>query len=822
MHRPNSPVIAHPGQPTLRQCPSLPSSRLLLALACSLTLQQLPGVAMAAETASAQQQVQQHFEIAAGPLAAALRSLSSSANLLLSFTAEQTADKVTQGIQGHFTAPQALTALLAGTGLQAVQVQAGGYVLRPTPQDSINAATPTELPAMTISSHASRYQSSVPVSSATRSDADPLDVPQTVDTVPAAVLRDRGARSIKEALAYTPGVTSSTGEGIREQFIIRGFSAIADTYVDGMRNGGNTFRDTFNLEQIEVVKGPSGVLYGRGSAGGLINLVSKRPHQEAQTDLAASLGSYDARRLTLDINQPLHETVQVRINAMADEGNSYRDDVWYKKHGLALASTLYVNDDVTLDLRAQHLADERVFDAGIPGINGKPADVSRSTYYGSASPGDNDSGTSADSSFQADLKVALSDSLQLRNTLSYNTLDLERNQTTISRLLLNSATPKVRLSRSNFDSQQTDLANKLELSKQLDWLGIQHELMVGAEYAIEERDTLSLGGDLPAAYNLSVYNPQLRIVPRYGASVRRDGIYETHTAGYYVQDLMRFNEHWVMLLGVREDKLERDFDNRVGSDYSRQDDYRSPRAGLVYQPNDWSSYYLSSSRSYQPGSATGVIDPGNAIQPPEITTSYEMGSKLRLNDGALELGLSLFQIIKENVPTRDPSDPNGPFLYVGEITAEGVELSALGDLGHGLSLQGGITYLDARVTQSNNTTAAAITPTPAATPLEGKRAASAPRLSATLWGVKELGSGWRTGLGVRHQADSFASTTNAVTLPAYTVLDAGLFNERGPWAFAVNARNLANKTYYESATNDLGILPGEPRSLQFSANYRFE
>src|SRR3989344_4031238 len=314
--------------------------------------------------------------------------------------------------------------------------------------------------------------------------------------------------------------------------------------------------------------------------------------------------------------------------------------------------------------------------------------------------------------------------------------------------------------------------------------------MLGAEYAIEERDTLSRGGDLPAAYNLSVYNPVLKTVPYSAASVRRDGIYETHTAGYYIQDLMRFNEHWVMLLGLREDQLERDFDNRVGSDYSRDDDYRSPRAGLVYQPNDWSSYYLSASRSYQPGSATGVIDPGNAIQPPEITTSYELGSKLRLN--------------------------------VGEITAEGVELSALGDLGHGLSLQGGLTYLDARVTQSNNTTAPAITPTQPATPLEGKRAANAPRFSATLWGVKELGNGWRVGLGVRHQGDSFASTTNAVTLPAFTVLDAGLFHERGPWAFALNARNLGNKTYFESATNDLGILPGEPRSLQFSTSYRFE
>ena len=214
MHRANRPVTLQ--RQTTHTLQQRPSGRLLLALACSLALQQLPGVAMAAETAAAQQQAQHTFAIAAGPLAPALRNLSSSANLLLSFTAEQTADKVTAGIQGNFTVPEALTALLTGTGLQALQVEDGGYVLRPAPVNSGRAAAHTELPAMTISGKVSRYQSSVPVSSATRSNADSLDVPQTVDAVPAAVLRDRGARSIKEALAYTPGVTSSTGEGIRE------------------------------------------------------------------------------------------------------------------------------------------------------------------------------------------------------------------------------------------------------------------------------------------------------------------------------------------------------------------------------------------------------------------------------------------------------------------------------------------------------------------------------------------------------------------------------------------------------------------------------
>jgi catecholate siderophore receptor len=760
------------------------------------------------------------YSIPAGPLAATLNRFAEEAETLLTAPGQITQSKTSQGLNGRYSVQAGFAALLAGTGLEAFRQGDGSFGLKPVmPVDKRGDAT---LPTITVTDNAdpSSYRNLLPVSAATRTPIALRDLPQTVDVVPQASLRDRGAASLKEALIYTPGVTTSTGEGIREQFLIRGFSAISDTYIDGMRDGGNIFRDTYNLEQIEVVKGPAGVLLGRGSAGGLINMVTKRPSATPRSEASVSVGSNDTRRSTVDLNQPVSENLMFRINAMAENADSFRDEVWSKKRGLSVASTLKISPSTLLDLRFQNATDERVFDAGIPGINGKPAEVSRSTYYGAKNPGQNDRGTSEENSFSADLNMQLTDSLQLRNTLSYRELEMERRQTTISRLILNTAQPTLALSRSNFSSKQNDLANKFELIATGHWAGIRHELMIGTEISSEKRDTLSRGGDLSTAYNINVYNPVLKNLPWEGASIRRDGIYNTTTKSLYLQDLLRFNENWVTLVGLRRDWLERDFENRVGANYARNDSFLSPRIGVVYQPNKVLSYYASATRSYQPGSATGVIDPGNSIQPPEIATNYEIGSKIAFADGKFQLGTSLFQLVKENVPTRDPSDATQN-IYVGEVTAKGVELSAFGDLGYGFSLQGGITYTDAVVTKSNNTTAPAVTPSVAATPLEGKRAANSPRFTANLWSVKRLDAEWRVGLGLRHSAESYASTTNAIVLPAYLLFDAGAFYDSGRWSVALSLRNLTNRLYYESSTNDLGILPGASRNFLMTARYAF-
>lgn len=827
----------------------LPQAVLMACLAMSAAV---PVHAQVSQTMPAAQPLGPvQVQISADSLDQVLNRFAAAAGVMLTIDGALTAGKRSEGLRGSFDVKSGLAAILAGSGLEAVQQAAGGYMLRASaPRNSADnradnpavspavspaparayAAAETALPTVSVVAFADAgsYSAGVPVSSATRSPVAVMDLPQTVDVVSEASIRDRGASSIKDALAYTPGVTTSTGEGIREQFVIRGFSAIADTYVDGMRDGGNTFRDTFNLEQVEVVKGPAGVLYGRGSAGGLINLVTKRPLATAQTEVAATVGSHDARRLTLDLNRPVTDDVLLRVNAMVDEAESFRSGVWSSRRGLSLASTVKFSDAATLDLRAQHVRDKRVFDAGIPGLNGRPADVPVSTYYGALDPGNNDSGTSEDTALSADLSVDLGADLKLRNTLSYRTLDLVRLQSTIDRLILTTASPTLRLARSNFSSQQQDLSNKLELIAKRPWLGVQHEFLVGTEFAREKRDTLTRGGALAGSYDIGVFNPVLRVLPAQGATVRRDGIYDTDTVSLYLQDLIRFNERWVALAGLRKDWLERDFRNRAGPAYARKDDFLSPRLGVVYQPSSQASsqaspqasHYASVTKSYQPGSATGVIDPGNAIQPPEISTNYEVGSKFSFKEGRLQLGVSLFQLVKANVPTRDPSDSTAT-LYVGEVTAKGLELTAVGNLGNGLSVQGGLTWLDAVVTRSSNTTAPAITPTPAATALEGKRAANSPKFSATLWGMQRFDARWRGGVGVRHQAKSYASTTNAVELPSYTVLDAGLFHEHGPWSFDLNVRNLTDRRYYESSTNDLGILPAAPRSFQFTARYLF-
>lgn len=789
---------------------------ILFGLAINSTFPQL---VLAEETTSSNAEV--FFSIERGDLGKALEQFASQTGLNLSYEPRLISGKTTAGIQGEYLTPEALNHLIRGTGLTSVSTSTG-FKIQSRPEQTSSM----QMPSITITADAieNSYQPSVRLNTATRSSASVFETPQAIDVVSATSILDRGADSLTSALDYTPGVTTSTGEGTREQFIIRGFSAISDTYVDGMRDAGLYFRDTFNLEQIQVVKGPAGVLYGRGSAGGMINLVSKRATDEEFAHFDASYGSYNSRRITADLNMPVTDNIHVRVNAMREDADSFRSDVDSEKRGLAIATALHFSPDTSLDLQLLYSRDKRVLDAGIPGLNGKPADVDISTYYGAADAEEADRGTSEEKSLTAEFNTALTDTLKLRNTFRYREYDLDRKQTIVDRLLLNTSEPSLRLARSNFMQQQKDYSNKLELISTHEWAGITHEIMFGGEYMYEDRDALSRGGNLSSAYDITVYDPVLNPVPAEGASIRRDAVYQTTTKSLYIQDLIRFNEQWSLLAGIRKDWLERDFDDLDPRDRDvlSENSFNSPRLGLVYQHNDWLSFYASASKSYQPGGDTGVLAPGDEINPPEISTNYEVGSKFSLNDGAAIVTVSVFELTKENVPTRDRSISNSPTLYIGEVTAKGIEISATGEVGHGFSLQGGVTYTDAEVTSSNDTTAARVTPTPERTPLKGKKLDNTPNVTAKLWGIKRLNQNWRVGLGVRYESEAYAdTTTNDIKLPSFTVFDSGIYYSNGQWNASLLINNITDKKFYESATNDRSILPGTPRTALLNVGYSF-
>ncbi len=239
------------------------------------------------------------------------------------------------------------------------------------------------LPSVTIKSSADAGYSPAASSTATKGSAALRDIPQSVNVIPGQLLQDQGARSIENALRNVPGVTMSHGDGQRDQVFIRGFSAIADQFVDGIRDDALYFRDLSNIERIEVLKGPSAVLYGRGSSGGLINRITKKPvFGETFGEATLNLGTYNLRRVSADINAPLGETAAFRLNVAKENSGSYRDQQFLNRYAIAPSVAFKLGNNTKLLLQYTHAKDKRVTDFGIPALNGRPVDVPASRYYG--------------------------------------------------------------------------------------------------------------------------------------------------------------------------------------------------------------------------------------------------------------------------------------------------------------------------------------------------------------------------------------------------------------------------------------------------------
>ena len=250
---------------------------------------------------------------------------------------------------------------------------------------SAQLAHSQSLPPVTVKSSTDTGYSPATSSTATKGSAPLRDIPQSVNVIPQQLIKDQAARSMEDALKNVPGVGLSHGDGQRDQVVIRGFSAIADQFVDGLRDDALYFRDLSNIERIEVLKGPSAVLYGRGSSGGLINRVTKKPiFGETRGDVTLNLGSYSLKRISTDINLPLGEAAAFRLNVAKEDSGSYRDQQFIDRYSIAPSVALNISADTQLLLQYTNAKDQRVTDFGIPALNGKPVDVPASTYYGSS------------------------------------------------------------------------------------------------------------------------------------------------------------------------------------------------------------------------------------------------------------------------------------------------------------------------------------------------------------------------------------------------------------------------------------------------------
>lgn len=663
---------------------------------------------------------------------------------------------------------------------------------------------------------------------ATKSNAPLRDVPQTVNVIPQQLIQDQAARSMQDVLRNVPGVGMSSGDGQRDQVTIRGFSAISDQFIDGVRDDSLYFRDLSNIDRIEVLKGPAAVLYGRGSSGGLINRVSKKPQAGSFGEVTLNLGSNKLKRTSFDVNRETNEQLALRVTGAYEDSASYRDQGFIQRSSIAPALLIKWSDATKLLLQGEFAKDKRITDFGIPSFNGRPVSVPGSTYYGSGMARRDDTTATEVYSGTAVLDHRFNEELSVRNASRYYHYDLNRNNT-LPGGTVDTVTQTVGRNRGEIRRQEDGYFNQTDFIFKNAVGGFKQEWLFGLELGQQNKDAQFASQSNIDRVN--IFNPGGKIAPPISDAVRNgDAAIASHNVvkvlGVYAQDQISLLPELKALLGIRYDTFIQDsvFARKLAA-LARTDKAWSPRAGLVWQPSETTSYYVSYSKSFQPSAESFGLAANNADNKPEVTENREVGSKLDFLEGALSVNASVFNLVRSDVKTSDPSNPS-VLINVGEQRTNGVELTTNGRLSQDWDVSAGYAYLDGRFTKTNNFVLAPQTAFPTTVAkiyLQGNRPSLTPKHSGFVWVNKKLGGGFSVGGGVNYSDDRFASPSNAVVLPAYLTADLALYYRSKKFDLAINLKNATDKKYIVSGHggNDNLMTPGAPREIALGLSYKY-
>ncbi|MEZ9882757.1 TonB-dependent receptor [Vibrio splendidus] len=627
--------------------------------------------------------------------------------------------------------------------------------------------------------------------SGTKTDVEWLDVPQAVSVVTKTEMEDRGAVRLVDALDGVAGVNNTLGEGSRDQFVIRGFDALNDMYRDGMRDDGTlqSYRSLANIERVEVVKGPAGALYGRGSAGGIINLVTKRANGDNFTHVNGSVGSNNLFVGQVDSSMALSDKVSGRINVESRQSDSYVDHVDSNDFFIAPTIRVLPADGHTIDLDVEYAHQELVPYRGVPSKNGKPVDVSESTFYG----GTNDYQESDSIRVGVNYEWLLNSEWAWTNRAAYNHIELEQKGTRQDKMAVTGNEVKQTVNNLGYDPRTTTT-----LQSELIWETGSNQMMIGADYNQVNIDLISAlvrDQDLPPK---DIYNPVAGPTPNPGFKPSRDNT--TTTTGIYIQDVYTFGD--LSVIGnVRYDSMELEQQKAGSAKENLDDDKVSYRGGLVYRINDDMSVYASLARSWQLPYSGIYINPKLA----EFfhTDLKEIGAKAYLLDNALMLNAAVFQIDQEQPETNIDGD------VVNKIEArhQGIELEARGQFTEQWDISVGYSYLDAENKET------------------GKKPNDVSDHLFSLWSTYQLDDNWRLGGGVKYVGDRYAGNDEAVALGDYTTVDLMAAYTTGRHKVQANAYNVLNEEYILGATNGTSgtnqIGYGAPAEFMLSYGYQF-
>jgi catecholate siderophore receptor len=678
-------------------------------------------------------------------------------------------------------------------------------------------AADTALPQVNVQDHTERADGPVTGYRATRSatftktDTPLKEVPASVSVVPAELMKDQAMQSLADVIRYVPGATAHQGEGNRDQFILRGISTSADLYVDGIRDDAQVFRDLYNLERVEVLKGTGGMIFGRGGAGGVLNRVTKKPVFGHVGEASVSLGSYSQLRGTVDLGGKLSDTAAWRLNAMAENGDSFRNGFDMKRYAVNPTVTLVPGAQTSLTLGVEYLRDERTADRGVPALNGKPISGDPGTFFGNANQ------SNAHSYVEGAYAILDHDfgSVQLKNNFRVTHYDKYYQNVYADNANTSSVIGgNLKLAAYNNANQRTNIFNQTDLTTKLTAGGFEHTLLAGLELGHQDSTNKRNTGFFGAATLVTVPSgtPFATATSFRANGTDANNNVKADIVGVYLQDQIALSKEWKLLAGLRYDYFKATFDDRRTTtpaiDLERTDREFSPRAGLIWSPNAASTYYASYSYSFLPSAEVLGLAANTAGLDPEKAKNYELGARWDLRPN-LTLSTALFRLDRDNVRN---SDGAGGLVLSGQQRTQGVEVGLQGDITRNWQVYAGYANLDSRITKA--TTAAGNL---------GHRPQLVPQNMLSVWNRYNVGNGWGAGLGVVYQGSSFTNADNAVQLPAFTRADGAIYYAfaDGKTRLALNVENLFDKKYFPTADGNNNISPGAPRNARLTVSTSF-
>ena len=655
---------------------------------------------------------------------------------------------------------------------------------------------------------ASGYQTDV-TGSATKTLTALRDIPQSITVVTSEQIKDQLMQSVGDVARYTPGLSVHQGENNRDQIIFRGQSSSADFFLNGVRDDAQYYRDLYNLERLEVLKGPNAMIFGRGGGGGVINRVAKEANFTPSIEISLLGGSFYNRRVAADFNRPFNDKVSLRLNGVYENSGSFRKFVNLHRTAFNPTFTIVPSERTRITLGYETVRDRRVADRGITSFQGRPVDVPINTYYGNAG----DSHVRSDAHL---LSGAINHQIRRLN-INNRTLfgDYHRFYQNYVPGATNAAKTLVALSAYNNATRRRNFFNQTDLTYYASTGRIRHTLLGGVELGRQLTDNFRNTGffnNTATTINVSYNNPVTAtpVTFRQSATDANNHL-ETNLAATYLQDQIELAKHVQVIVGLRHDYFDLQYhNNRNGDALRRVDNLLSPRAGVVIKPTDDLSIYGSYGVSYLPSSGDQFSSLTTVTQQvkPEKFTNYEFGVKWDWHRN-LSLTSALYRLNRTNTRATDPNNP-AAIIQTGSQRANGFELGLNGSVTRLWSIAGGYSYQDAFITSSTTTAVA------------GKEVGQVPHHTLSFWNRYQLLPKLGVGLGIISRTRMFAAVDNAVTLPGYTRADAALyynFNER--WRLQGNIENLFNLKYFINADSNTNISPGAARALRVGLTARF-